>query len=206
MSRPPAFEYDPAFTPSRPRKKRKNKTTSSLAPLVVLERTRQELVAAGEWTQHCTSLSLFLGFRLRLPGNHYVTDTAHRGIPFFLPTELVRDAVAALAIRSSPKALCLGLGSPSASRDARAQLAFLLQVCDDLALVCILFLCTYRSQTKEYIRFRIPRRVRTFPCMILRLRPKTIISSRRWTSGVCLTRRTECMSLLSISHAWDSHS
>ena len=37
-----------------------------------------------------------------------------------------------------PKVLCLGLGSPSASRDARAQLAFLLTLCEDLRIVRLL--------------------------------------------------------------------
>lgn len=40
-----------------------------------------------------------------------------------------------------PAVLCLGLGSPTASRDARAQLAFLLAACDALALVCTPLSC-----------------------------------------------------------------
>ncbi|EKM55678.1 uncharacterized protein PHACADRAFT_93502, partial [Phanerochaete carnosa HHB-10118-sp] len=47
--------------------------------------------------------------------------------------ELIHDALQALAIQQ-PRVLCLGLGNPSSSRDARAQLAFLLAVCDDLTL------------------------------------------------------------------------
>ncbi|KAI0928336.1 hypothetical protein AcV5_005938 [Taiwanofungus camphoratus] len=34
----------------------------------------------------------------------------------------------------NPDVLCLGLGSPSVSRDSRAQLAFLLAICDDLCI------------------------------------------------------------------------
>lgn len=40
----------------------------------------------------------------------------------------------------SPDILCLGLGSPGSSRDARVQLAFLLSVCHELDIVCLLFL------------------------------------------------------------------
>lgn len=47
--------------------------------------------------------------------------------------QLLRDALASLRL-SAHRVLCLGLGSPAASRDARAQLAFLLAVCDDLSL------------------------------------------------------------------------
>ncbi|KAI0818878.1 SRR1-domain-containing protein [Irpex lacteus] len=82
------FEYEPPFTPSRPRKKRKNKNTQERRNLPeALERTRQELLSEAGFT-----------------------------------------------IAQSPKVLCLGLGSPASSRDARAQLAFLLEVCDDLKL------------------------------------------------------------------------
>ncbi|KAH8107196.1 SRR1-domain-containing protein [Cristinia sonorae] len=35
---------------------------------------------------------------------------------------------------NSPEVLCLGLGSPSSSRDARAQLVFLLEICDRISL------------------------------------------------------------------------
>ncbi|KIP04752.1 hypothetical protein PHLGIDRAFT_120409 [Phlebiopsis gigantea 11061_1 CR5-6] len=48
-------------------------------------------------------------------------------------TQLLREAMQTLAAQAPP-ILCLGLGSPSSSRDARAQLAFLLAACDDLTL------------------------------------------------------------------------
>ncbi|KAI0685476.1 SRR1-domain-containing protein [Cytidiella melzeri] len=101
MASTDVFEYDTPFTPTRPRKKRKNKNTPDRPnPQEVLERTKQELLA-GEWAHDCK--------------------------------KLVRTALDTLSIQS-PKVLCLGLGSPSSSRDARAQLAFLLEVCDDLTL------------------------------------------------------------------------
>ncbi|KAI0340597.1 SRR1-domain-containing protein [Trametopsis cervina] len=100
------FEYEAPFTPARPRKKRKNKTAQEHPnPQMVLERTREEL-HTGDWARDCA--------------------------------KLLRDALKTLSPLHSElpqvKVLCLGLGSPSASRDARAQLAFLLEVCDDLIL------------------------------------------------------------------------
>jgi len=50
-------------------------------------------------------------------------------------TVLIRDRVLDAKFTSPEKILCLGLGSPSNSRDARAQLAFLLRLCGDLNLV-----------------------------------------------------------------------
>ncbi|KAH9842891.1 SRR1-domain-containing protein [Rhodofomes roseus] len=45
--------------------------------------------------------------------------------------QIVRESLDALTF-GCPNVLCLGLGSPSASRDARAQLALLLAICEDL--------------------------------------------------------------------------
>ena len=51
----PPFEYEPPFTPTRPRKKRKNKNTQERRNLPeALERTRQELLVGG-WVHDCTS-------------------------------------------------------------------------------------------------------------------------------------------------------
>ncbi|KAH9934876.1 SRR1-domain-containing protein [Fomitopsis serialis] len=47
--------------------------------------------------------------------------------------QILRESLDALGFRC-PSVLCLGLGSPSASRDARAQLAFLLAICDDIRI------------------------------------------------------------------------
>lgn len=56
-------------------------------------------------------------------------------------SETLCDSLADLNVipssESSLDALCLGLGSPSSSRDARSQLAFLLGTCDKLNIVCI---------------------------------------------------------------------
>lgn len=60
--------------------------------------------------------------------------------------EILRDAMRDLSI-TSPEVLCLGLGSPSCSRDARAQLAFLLSTCDSCDIVCTLSL-TFACQNE----------------------------------------------------------
>ena len=50
---------------------------------------------------------------------------------------LLEDALRALRMQAPQLAvLCLGLGSPCGSRDARAQLAWLLDACDRLSIVC----------------------------------------------------------------------
>jgi len=41
-----------------------------------------------------------------------------------------------VASLDSPRVLCLGLGSPSTSTNARVQLGFLLNICDHLKVVC----------------------------------------------------------------------
>ncbi|CAL1704167.1 unnamed protein product [Somion occarium] len=46
---------------------------------------------------------------------------------------LIRESLHLLSV-TSPEVLCLGLGSPAAYRDPRAQLVFLLEVSDDLSL------------------------------------------------------------------------
>lgn len=49
--------------------------------------------------------------------------------------ELLRDSLNQISF-TALSILCLGLGSPTSSRDARAQLAFLVQLCDTLNIVC----------------------------------------------------------------------
>ena len=52
-----------------------------------------------------------------------------------------------------PAVLCLGLGSPSSSRIARAQLAFLMETCRLLKVVCIQF--RHRGSTFSFFLFSI---------------------------------------------------
>lgn len=125
-----SFDYNTPFTPSRSKKKRKNKPgLVPVTPQVALDRARQELTL-GEWMEDCKSRSP--AFRLC------------RGI---LTTELrlsglVREGISSLFSHSTNplRILCLGLGSPSSARDARSQLAFLLELCDDIRIVCSLSL------------------------------------------------------------------
>ncbi|KAI1787924.1 SRR1-domain-containing protein [Ganoderma leucocontextum] len=103
--REPQFGYEDHFTPARTRKKRKNRPPAdSPSPTALLDRASEELARTG-----------------------WLRDTK----------QALRESVEeAFAFNSgvAPDVLCLGLGSPSSSRDARAQLAFLLAVCDDLRI------------------------------------------------------------------------
>ncbi|KAI0078192.1 hypothetical protein K474DRAFT_1660856 [Panus rudis PR-1116 ss-1] len=47
--------------------------------------------------------------------------------------DLLREGLNLLSV-DSPQVLCLGLGSPASGRDPRAQLVFLLELCDDISL------------------------------------------------------------------------
>jgi hypothetical protein len=51
--------------------------------------------------------------------------------------EILQDCLDALSFRS-PDVLCLGLGSPLSSRESRAQLAFLLNICKCFDIVSLL--------------------------------------------------------------------
>lgn len=53
------------------------------------------------------------------------------------------------ALMESPTVLCLGLGSPTGSRDARIQLAFLLAACHELDIVRIRPLYVLIASVKE---------------------------------------------------------
>jgi len=104
-----------------------------------------EKLAEGEWFTECSS-----------PYSSEFDDDP----PFFVsvwaflvrlrhfyPPELLKDAwgrfsasVTSVASEGSSirvRVLCLGLGSPSTSKDARIQLAFLVEICKCLGIVCI---------------------------------------------------------------------
>ncbi|KAI0797800.1 SRR1-domain-containing protein [Abortiporus biennis] len=99
------FNYDTPFTPARPRKKRKNKPG---------------LHATTNQTQPSEAL-------------HRMRQYLLQGDWMLECKQLLRESVSLLQA-SSPEVLCLGLGSPASSRDARAQLAFLLEACDEMSL------------------------------------------------------------------------
>ncbi|KAI0747921.1 hypothetical protein C8Q80DRAFT_1120536 [Daedaleopsis nitida] len=103
-ARDPQFGYDDHFTPARTRKKRKNRPTTEPPSPSVLLDKTSEELAANDWLR----------------------DTKQ------ILRESLEEAFASSDI--APDVLCLGLGSPSSSRDARAQLAFLLAACDDLRI------------------------------------------------------------------------
>ncbi|CDO70712.1 hypothetical protein BN946_scf184798.g27 [Trametes cinnabarina] len=51
---------------------------------------------------------------------------------------------------TAPNILCLGLGSPASSRDARAQLAFLLAACDDLSIATLVHSSQDRARVSVF--------------------------------------------------------
>ncbi|KAI0361882.1 hypothetical protein OH77DRAFT_1440886 [Trametes cingulata] len=98
------FGYDDHFTPARTRKKRKNRPQAAPPSPAVLLDRASEELAQSDWLLEAQQI-------LR---------------------ESLEEAFA--ASDAAPDVLCLGLGSPASSRDARAQLAFLLAACDDLSI------------------------------------------------------------------------
>ncbi|OSD02870.1 hypothetical protein PYCCODRAFT_1366940 [Trametes coccinea BRFM310] len=98
------FGYEDHFTPARTRKKRKNRPQAAPPSPAVLLNKASEELAQGDWLRDAQQT-------LR---------------------ESIEEAFA--ASDAAPEVLCLGLGSPASSRDARAQLAFLLAACDDLSI------------------------------------------------------------------------
>lgn len=121
------FAYEDHFTPVRTRKKRKNRPPAeSPSPSVLLDRALEELTRS-DWLRDTKRLS-------SCPSPHYHSLTRLSVYPGAL-RETLEEAFAFNA-GATLNVLCLGLGSPASSRDARAQLAFLLAVCDDLRIVC----------------------------------------------------------------------
>ncbi|KAI0831092.1 hypothetical protein BC628DRAFT_1415653 [Trametes gibbosa] len=98
------FGYEDHFTPARTRKKRKNRPFAAPPSPAVLLDKVSEELAQSEWLRE-----------------------AQKSL-----SESLKEAFP--ASDAAPDVLCLGLGSPASSRDARAQLAFLLAACDDLSI------------------------------------------------------------------------
>ncbi|EGO21000.1 hypothetical protein SERLADRAFT_335274, partial [Serpula lacrymans var. lacrymans S7.9] len=106
-----SFAYSEPFTRAGPRKKRRRKPSGEPPqPLEQLERTKKELESNTVWLSTCH------GSFLR-----------RKHDPLCFP-EILQDVLQDLSFAAS-EVLCLGLGSPVSSRDARAQLAFLIRFC-----------------------------------------------------------------------------
>ncbi|KAG2157415.1 SRR1-domain-containing protein [Suillus clintonianus] len=105
-----SFVYSQAVTRARARKNRRGNGRHE-PPLLIdlVDRCKADIGSNG-WITTC------LGWGA---GSH--------------PLSLVQDALQKTNI-SYPDVLCLGLGSPSTSREARAQLAFLISLCDSLQI------------------------------------------------------------------------
>ncbi|KZT26499.1 SRR1-domain-containing protein [Neolentinus lepideus HHB14362 ss-1] len=92
------------YVQSSSRRKRKGKTTQQHRPAERLLQQCLQELRDGNWVRECK--------------------------------QLVRDAFSQVGWTriESVQILCLGLGSPSSSQNAAAQLAFLLDLCDDLSI------------------------------------------------------------------------
>ncbi|THH14712.1 hypothetical protein EW146_g5658 [Bondarzewia mesenterica] len=117
-----SFQYTDSFKPSGPRKKRRNNNKPVVPhtpPYDLYIRCSQE-VQTGSWLEEC----------------HRSSPADPPDLPIFMvmvsPAGLTKEALKEASF-SSPHVLCLGLGCPAASRDARSQLAFLLETCDHLS-------------------------------------------------------------------------
>ncbi|KAI0646859.1 SRR1-domain-containing protein [Trametes meyenii] len=98
------FGYEDHFTPARSKKKRKNRPQTAPPSPAALLHRASGELAHSDW------------LRDSLQSLRKSLEEA------FAPSD------------DAPGVLCLGLGSPAASRDARAQLALLLAACDDLSI------------------------------------------------------------------------
>jgi SRR1 len=124
-SEAPFYQYTDSFTVAGPRKKRNTKARQEHpSPRVLLDNAMDELIT-GSWFAHCQRWFAANSHRSSCHIKDYVV-------------ELVRDYLDEITF-TARRALCLGLGSPTSSRDARVQLAFLVQLCDALDLVCTPF-------------------------------------------------------------------
>jgi hypothetical protein len=123
------FRYvDESFTLAGPRRKRKHKPCQgNPSPRVQLDRATDELLS-GNWFTQC--------YR---PFNPQFFDILsffpHNAVAELLRVALDELDFAIAPVDSPVNVLCLGLGSPTSSRNSRAQLAFLLKFCDSLDIV-----------------------------------------------------------------------
>jgi len=127
-SEPSTYSYSD-FIQVKTRKKRKNKaSTSTPLSIAKLLPQIQSLVGRDEWFAQSTRLSLV----------HCLSSKNHGSTLSCIFVEIIkfswRDFSPALE-SGSAKILCLGLGSPSASQNARVQLAFLTETCKQLNIV-----------------------------------------------------------------------
>lgn len=71
-----------------------------------------------------------------MPNSLFIYINKNKYINIFLLLDLLESSWRSLFSNEKPVVLCLGLGSPSSSRIARAQLAFLTETCQLLKVVC----------------------------------------------------------------------
>ncbi|KAF8844924.1 hypothetical protein BDN67DRAFT_893784 [Paxillus ammoniavirescens] len=108
-----SFAYESFVRVNTRRKRKGGKAQKGVtSPLDLLIRVKEEIATDGSWSLDCE-------------GTYLITlHGSHRAFSRKLFQTALRD------VRIKPQnILCLGLGSPCSSRDARAQLALLNQLC-----------------------------------------------------------------------------
>jgi len=119
---PSSFPYSEFSVPVS-RKKRRNKNENPKVPLIKLIQNSRDDLQQDEWSTRCQRL-----FYSRIV-------TPNRPIkPRFIG--IILDTLDKTAWKTTSRVICLGLGSPSNSSISRAQLGFLLDVCNVLKIVC----------------------------------------------------------------------
>jgi len=122
----PSFSYI-EFAPARSRKKRKDRTQRQEPTVTLIQGIRNEM-AHCDWFSQSQSPSFFF----------FQSDNAlfvWKQLSLLLSPGIVKEALKFRSVKPSVSVLCLGLGSPSASPNSRAQLSFLIELCAALDIV-----------------------------------------------------------------------
>lgn len=155
---PPAFRYTDGFKTSGTRKKRTGKPVLQHTSSELYDSSLQDL-RTGSWLQECHR-----SFSASAP------DPSIKNSCFL--AGLTRDAVKEASI-DSPSVLCLGLGCPASSRNARSQLAFLIETRDNLFLVCTICYVIELQRTGYHLTLVVNRIAIKLPHTTLRSPPRT---------------------------------
>jgi hypothetical protein len=117
-----SFAYESFVRVNTRRKRKGGKAQKGVSsPLDLLIRVKAEIATDGSWPLDCEGTYL-----ITLHGSHRAFSRSWTN--FHSVAELFQTALRDMRIKPQ-NILCLGLGSPCSSRDARAQLAFLNQLC-----------------------------------------------------------------------------
>ncbi len=125
MTKNTSFPYTD-FVPVRSKRRRGNwGKQEGISPIVLLRGLRDEL-EADKWFAQC-----------KRPCTDFFSFSCHIAYSWVICVniEIIDESLRHLKMDFTG-VICLGLGSPSSSHNARVQLAFLLEICDHLLIVC----------------------------------------------------------------------